>query len=125
MPKSRGQVSKHLSKISHTRIILAVTALAVVYFLAAGAFNAIRSHHLRGEEGRLRAEIQDIQRRYDRLQALKDYVNSDEYVESVARGQLGLVRQGETAFIAISSVPTPTPAAGEARPELWWDVLIR
>ena len=118
-------MSNHLSKISATRIVLAVTAVVVAYFLVVGALNAMRSHSLRQEEGRLRAEIQSFEKRYDRLQALRDYVDSDEYVESVAREQLGLVRKGETAFVAISTVPTTTPAAGEGSSQLWWDVLIR
>jgi hypothetical protein len=63
--------------------------------------------------------------RHERLEALKEYLNSEEYIETVAREQLGLVREGETGFVAISTVPVPTPGAGQAPPELWWDVLIR
>lgn len=102
-----------------------VTAVAVVYFLITGAVNTVRSHQLRQEEGQLRSDIQRLESRYQRLQALKDYLNSDEYIEAVAREQLGLVREGETGFVVISTVPTPTPAPGEAQPELWWDLLIR
>jgi cell division protein FtsB len=72
----------------------------------------------------LEAEIDQMQARHERLEALKEYLNSDEYVETVAREQLGLVREGETGFVAISTIPVPT-APGQARPELWWDVLIR
>ncbi len=121
-------MSKHLPKISATRVVLAVTALVVVYFLVAGAFNAIRSHQLRQEQGRLEADVGQLQERFQRLEALRDYLNSDEYIEAVAREQLGLVRQGETGFVVISSVPSPTPAPGQEplpQPGLWWDVLIR
>jgi hypothetical protein len=69
--------------------------------------------------------MEDLERRYDRLTALKEYLNSDEYIEAIAREQLGLVRKGETGFVAISTVPSPTPAPGEEPPSLWWDVLIR
>jgi cell division protein FtsB len=96
-----------------------------LYFIAAGTLNAVRSHHLRQEEDRVKADIRDLEARYERLTALKDYLNSDEYIESVAREQLGLVRKGETGFVAISTVPSPTPAPGEEQPSLWWDVLIR
>lgn len=99
--------------------------LVAVYFLVAGAFNTVRSHNLRREESQLRTEIQQLQTRYQRLEALKEYLNSDEYIEAVAREQLGLVREGEIGFVGISSVPAPTPAPGQAEPELWWDVLIR
>ena len=102
-----------------------VAALIAVYFVVSGALNAVRSHQLSQEETRLQADIDDLNARYARLQALKDYLNSDEYIESVARRELGLVRPGETGFVAISTQPSPTPPPGGEKPELWWDVLIR
>lgn len=99
--------------------------MAVVYFLIAGAVNTVRSHQLHQQEDQLRSDIQQLELRYQRLQALKEYLNSDEYIEAVAREQLGLVREGETGFVVISTVPTPTPAPEQAEPELWWDLLIR
>ncbi len=108
--------------------MLGVTAAVVVYFLVAGSFAAIRSHQLRQQQGQLETDIQQLQGRFQRLQALSDYLNSDEYIEAVARQQLGLVREGETGFVVISTVPSPTPAPGQSsnvEPELWWDVLIR
>ena len=123
--KLKDKVSKRLSKISAGRIVLAVTALVVAYFLVGGAFNAIRSQQLREQEGQLRAEVQDLQLRYRELQALERYLDSDEYIEAVAREQLGLVRRGEIGIVAIPAQPSPTPKPGAAEPELWWDVLIR
>lgn len=117
---------KHLPRLTISRLILAVTALMVVYFLVAGGLNAVRSYHLRQEESRLRSEIQDLQRRYQRLEALRDYLNSDEYIEAVAREELGLVREGEVGIVVISTAPTPTPAPGQdADGQLWWESLIR
>jgi cell division protein DivIC len=95
-----------------------------VYFLASGAANLVRSHQLNQQESRLQSEIDDLETRYERLSALEQYLNSDEYIEAVAREQLGLVKRGETAFIAISTQPSATPAPGEA-PDLWWESLIR
>lgn len=118
-------MSKHFTKISTTRLILAVTALIVVYFLTVGVVQTVRSHQLGQQEDRARAEIAQLQARYTRLEALEDYLTSDEYIEAVAREELGLVKPGEIGFVAISTVPAPTPAPGEAPPELWWDVLIR
>lgn len=116
-------MSKRLPGIS--TVILGVTALVVAYFLVGGAFNAIRSHQLRQQEGQLRAEINDLRDRYQELSALREYLDSDEYVEAVAREQLGLVRRGETGIIAIPTQPSPTPGPNDAEPELWWDILIR
>ena len=108
--------------------MLAVTALVVIYFLVAGSLNAIRSQQLRQQQARLEADIQQFQQRFQRLEALREYLNSDEYIESAARQQLGLVRQGQTGFVVISTVPSPTPAPGQGSgtaPDLWWDILIR
>lgn len=123
--KLKDKVSKRLPKISAGRIVLAVTALVVAYFLVGGAFNAVRSQQLRDQKGQLRAEVQGLQQRYRELEALQRYLDSDEYIESVAREQLGLVRRGETGIVAIPSQPSPIPEPGTADPELWWDVLIR
>ena len=104
-----------------------MTALVVAYFLVAGAFNTVRSQQLRQQQDRLEAEIQQLQQRFDRLQDLRGYLNSDEYIEAVARQELGLVGQGEPGFVVISTAPSPTPAPGEdleGGPELWWDVII-
>jgi hypothetical protein len=55
---------------------------------------------------------------------LKDYLNSDEYVESVAREELGLVKRGEEGIVVISRRRHPPRTPARDRP-LWWDVLIR
>lgn len=113
-----------MPRLTPARIIFTFTALVVVYFLFAFAFNAIRGHQLGAQESRLEAEINDLESRHDRLVALEQYLKSDEYIEEVAREELGYVKQGEVGFIAISSRPTATPEPGTL-PELWWDSLIR
>jgi len=118
-------VSKRFPRISTARVIVTGTAVIAVYFLVTGAVSAIQGHQLRQQQDRLQQDIEDLQGRYDRLQALKDYLNSDEYVESVAREELGLVKKGEEGIVVISSAPAPTPAPGESDRSLWWDVLIR
>ena len=116
-------MSKRLPVFSPGRLIFVATALIATYFLVSGAVSGIRHHQLNRQESGLRAEIQEMETRYERLQALEDYLSSDEYIEAVAREQLGLVKPGETAIIAISTQPSPTPAPGES--QLWWDILIR
>lgn len=103
-----------------------MTAIIVGYFLVTGATTALRSNHLSEREDRLRAEIADLEVRFERLQALREYLDSDEYIEAVAREQLGLVRKGESSIVVIPTVPTPAPdpeEPGEA--ELWWETLVR
>jgi cell division protein FtsL len=118
-------MSKQLPGSPATRVVLIIAALAITYFLVTAVLGTVRSYQLQRREARLRTEIAELQSRYERLDALKAYLNSDEFIESAAREQLGLVRPGEAGFITISSQPAPTPAPSDPRPELWWDTLLR
>ena len=115
---------KRLPRFSGTRLIFLAAACMVVYFLASGAANLVRSHQLTQEESSLQSQIDDLESRHERLVALEEYLESDEYIEAIAREQLGLVKPGETAFIAIPTQPSPAPEEGSAT-DLWWEVLIR
>ncbi len=117
---------KRFPRISGTRILLGVTALIVGYFLVTGATTALRTSRLSDREDRLEAEIAGLQQRYERLEALRQYLGSYEYIEAVAREQLGLVSEGETSIVVISTAPSPTPDPdAPEEDELWWQTLIR
>lgn len=110
--------------------MLVLTAVIVGYFLVTGATTALRASRLSEREGRLEVEIAGFQQRYERLQALREYLSSDEYTEVVAREQFGLVKEGETGIVVISVPPSPTPGPEEFEEEeeaedLWWQALIR
>lgn len=110
--------------------MLGVTAVIAGYFLITGATTALRSSQLNEREDRLRAEITDLEERYGRLEALREYLDSAEYIEAVGREQLGLVREGETSIVVIPAAPPEAEDAaadGEApvEGELWWETLIR
>lgn len=106
--------------------MLGVTALIVGYFLVTGGTTALRASRLSDREDRLEAELAGLQERYQRLEALRQYLGSDEYIEAVAREQLGLVKEGETSIVVISTAPSPTPAPDQTNEdELWWQALIR
>jgi hypothetical protein len=50
-------------------------------------------------------------------------LNSPEYIERLAREQLGLVKPGEIAIILVQPTPAPSPAGGrgtDRRDERWW-----
>jgi cell division protein DivIC len=118
-------VPKRFPKITGTRILLVTTALIVGYFLVIGATTALRSSRLGDREDRLSAEVAGLQQRYERLQALREYLSSEDYIETVAREQLGLVRQGETSIIVISTAPSPTPTPSKPEEDdLWWEEII-
>ena len=81
-----------------------------------------QSYLLAQEEEALRIEIAELRRDNVRLQAELVHARSDQYVESVAREQLGLVKPGDRPFVLVgppSAVrPDATPVAAPApRPE--------
>ena len=100
-------------------------ALLIVGFLAfSTGRNVVRHYQLRQEERDLRAELQQLDRDADDLEAVRHYLESDEYIEDVARRTLGLVRPGETLVIVAGSetVASPTPSARIGEP--WWRELF-
>jgi len=115
--------------------VLLATAVVVAYLIFTAASSAIQAFQLGEDEDRLRDEVQGLQERYDRLSALRDYLNSDEYIEWIARRELGLVGPGETGIIVQSSA-TPVPSEGEGEEEQgsqaeqgqqqgrWWEDVI-
>lgn len=104
------------------RIILVATAVVVGYLIFSSVATGLRSHSLAHDESAARQEIADLQRQRDELVGIRDYLSSDEYVESVARRVLGLVKPGETRVIVTSpdSAAEPTPAPGGT----WWESIF-
>jgi len=94
--------------------VLLVTAVVVVYLIFTAVSSAMQSFQLGEDEDRLRDEVQGLEERYHRLSDLRDYLNSDEYIEWVARRELGLVGPGETGIIVLSE---PTPVLSEDQGE--------
>jgi cell division protein FtsB len=115
-------------------LVLLATAVVVAYLIFSAASNAIQSFQLGEDEDRLRDEVQGLEDRYYRLSALRDYLNSDEYIEWIARRELGLVGPGEMGII-VQPAPTPVPSEGDAEEEgsqaeqeqqqgRWWEDII-
>ncbi len=113
-----------LPRLSLTRVVILLATLVVGYFLFNAAKDTLLSHHLTQEEQQLHQQIGQLQSDKARLQALRDYLKTDEYVEGVAH-RLGLVRPGETLVIVSSTAPaTPTPTPGGAiSTASWWEQL--
>jgi cell division protein FtsB len=116
-----------LPRLSIVKVIIILAAIAVGYFVFTAAGEALMSHNLTEEEQRLRDQIQTLTDQQEDLQALRDYLQTNEYIEAMARRALGLVRQGETLFVVGSDAATPGPTAvteedATARP--WWERLL-
>ena len=116
-----------LPRLSPTRVALIVAAVVVGYFLLSAAQDTLLTHQLSQDEQSLRNDVAGLTSQRAELQAIRDYLLTDEYIEGVARRILGLVRPGETLFIVSSSAPPtpgPTPHAGESdSAQTWWEKL--
>lgn len=106
--------------------MIGAAILAVGYLGFTTARYVIHEYQLRQEQASLSREIDELAVEHEQLIAVRDYLKSDEYVEEVARQELGLVRPGETLVVVSStagSTPTPLPdepSAGRA----WWQRLF-
>ena len=101
------------------RVMIVAAFFIVAYFVVLVVSNAITHLQLAQKEDVLRSEIYQLERRESRLLGVQAYMQSDLFIEAVAR-ENGLVRPGETAVI---QVPGGAPATGvpSLRPdEPWW-----
>jgi len=110
------------------RVILLAAAVVVGYLLFTTASTALKSYRLAGDEQEARQQIAELDSDYQKLQAVRDYLSSDEYIEGVARRMLGLVKPGET-LVKISSPEgeADKPEGADQRQpagQTWWESLF-
>jgi cell division protein FtsB len=109
--------------------IVGAAVIAITYLVFTTGSYIVHYYQLQNEERELRREIAELGTEHEQLTAVRDYLESDEYVEDVARRTLGLVRPGETLVIVSGTDPLPTATSvGEAVPaptdDEWWKALF-
>lgn len=109
-----------MSHASRSRLIFAAAMLIAAYFIYTAAEGAFRAHRI--SENRVQAEqdVADLEAKKAYLEAVKEYVGSDSYVEQEARRRLGYTRDGEVPFVVIS----PAPNADDQATGEWWQRLF-
>lgn len=96
-PKS-GSKSRKRWRVTPRFWGLAV-AVFTMYMAVAYITGFVQIWRLQNEIERVQAEIEMIEAENERLREELAYLMSDEYIEKVAREELGLVMPGETAVI--------------------------
>lgn len=106
--------------MSRSRLVFFACLVIAGYFLYTAAVGALRANQLGNDREQAEREVAALAEKKKYLEAVRDYVASDAYVEQEARRQLGYVRDGEVPFVVIS------PALDEgARPTgEWWQRLF-
>ncbi len=83
------------------RTMLGITAvvcvlMAVILVQGQNLNRKLAANERRTEE--LQQQIQDENQRTESIEEMREYMQSDEYAEKVAREKLGLVKDGEILF---------------------------
>lgn len=115
-----------LLRPSLTQVVFGVTLIAVGYFAFAAVGGTLLSQRVNQDEQELRREVAQLRQDRAQLEAIREFLWTDEYVEGVARRLLGLVRRGESLVI-VSPSTTATPVM-DAEPgadvqRRWWERL--
>ena len=104
-----------------TPLLLFFGALALVgYFVFTAMDGVLNTNTLDARVVVLREEIDDLEWQADQLEALVAFLDSDEYIERVAREELGLVRVGEEAF----AIQAPLRPGINVFRSPWWANLL-
>ncbi|MBE7519291.1 MAG: septum formation initiator family protein [Dehalococcoidia bacterium] len=106
--------------MSRSRLVFLACLVIAGYFLYTAALGALRAHQLGDDRKQAEREVTVLEEKKKYLEAVRDYVASDAYVEQEARRQLGYVRDGEVPFVVISPpLDEGSRPAGE-----WWQRLF-
>lgn len=100
------------------RLLPLVIAAGVLFVLVAIGGKAVQGYEMKQEARALEQRVDQLKKENRRLTQDLDYLRSDQYIEKVAREDLGLVRPGDVAVAALgieeprspSLQPTPTPS---------------
>ena len=103
MPNSNPSHPLSSSQV-FTAIALALTLLILIVL----AQRVTTTYTLWRQTQALQAEIEDARQETTRLEQRKRYVQSDDYIELVARRELKMAKPGEVTVIGVPAQPTPT-----------------
>ena len=103
--------AKRHRTIPFTQIVTIVVATMAISMIVDFGRKAAANYRVQREEIRLEQEIAAERAKYETLLVRREYVQTDEYVEHVAREELKWVRPGEIVVVPVplSRKPLPTP----------------
>lgn len=105
--------------LTPARLMLVAAGFVSVYFGFSIAGNYVHQYQLDHDKAQLRAQIQAEQTRYAQLDALRQWMQSDAFIEAMARHD-GLIKPGDHPIVVSAPAPSATPgAAGD-----WWQKYL-
>lgn len=106
--------------LTWTRLALVAAAFICVYFGFAIVGNRVHQYQLDRQDAQLEQQLQHEQRNNAQLQAIRTWMQSDNFVEQAARQQ-GMVMPGDHPLRV--AAPSATPAAGGIS-DGWWQKYL-
>jgi len=103
---------------SPSKVLFVMALLCAGYFAYTAVAGAVRAQRLDEQLTEYRREIARLEQQRAYLEGVLEYVRSDEYVEQVARRELGYVREGEVPVLVVG------PRADQAPADEWWEWLF-
>jgi cell division protein FtsL len=101
--------------ISWTRLALVAAAVISVYFGFAIVGNRVHQYQLDQQNAQLQQQVKQEQTRNTQLQALKEWMQSDDFIVQMARDQ-GLALPGDKTILVAAPSTTPQPSDING----WW-----
>jgi cell division protein FtsL len=86
-------------------IVMILLAVYLAYSLTA---QYITIRNARAQEARIQAQIEEIKKENEKLKDEIERMQSDEYIERIARERLGLIKPGEYMFVDVNNTHTAT-----------------
>jgi len=102
--------------LTPARLMLIAAGFVSVYLGFSIFGNYVHQYQLDRDRAQLQAQIETEQTRYARLDALRQWMQSDAFIEAMARHD-GLIKPGDHPIVV--SAPAPTASAGAAVD--WWE----
>ncbi len=95
--RAKSRVLQH--KLSILSISAIIVLLAVV--LSAGSISLQKKNKAyKAQQAQLQTQLKEEEKRAEEIDALEEYVGTDEYIEDVAKEKLGLINPNEILFKA-------------------------
>lgn len=90
------------------RIRHLLAGMLVIYIVYVLITQQIAIIQAKAEKARVQAEIEKLVEENQRIQSQLENMQSDEYIERIARERLGLIKPGEYMFVDVNNTHTAT-----------------
>ena len=104
---------RHQGILSLPKIVTIITFTLVAILMLDFGRKALDSYHVDRQVEWLREQVAVEEQENEALQTRLEYVQSDAYVEKIARERLKMVKPGESAVVVVPLTSEPSAVASE------------